>query len=122
MTSFGVLGQRPVNLPKDAAKLSKLKGDADKGTVPDFLFTLSMFFDAQPHAYDPVCNQHALRMRLVVIMGCFPTGSVALVWFRSMYRQGLFTSCDKILELFTVHFEQSASDLVGLPAKWEDAR
>jgi hypothetical protein len=111
-----------LSLPKDAIKLSKFKGDTDKSTVDDFLFQLQLFFDAQPHTYNGECCPGALKNRLVVLVGCFPTGSIAAVWFRTMYRRGVFTSYEEFVNLFTAQFQQSASDLVSLQARWEDAR
>jgi hypothetical protein len=54
-----------VNLPKDAIKLYKFKGDRDKITVDDFLFKLQLFFDAQRHIYDVECCPVALKNRLL---------------------------------------------------------
>jgi hypothetical protein len=111
-----------VNLPKDAIKLSQFKGDTDESTVDDFLFQLQSFFDAQPHIYDGECCPGALKNRLVVLVGCFPTGSIAAVWLMTMYRRGVFTSYEEFVNLFTAQFQQSASDLVSRQARWEDAR
>ena len=72
---------RGSTLPKDAIRLSKFKGDNDTSSQENFLFTLEMYFDAQPHVYDETLNPNALRLRLVVLAGCFPPGSVASVSF-----------------------------------------
>jgi hypothetical protein len=120
--AFPPEASRSVTIPRDAVRLGKFKGDTDTGTLDDFVFALNMYFESQPHVYDIRYNPSALGVQLVVILGCFPAGSVAAVWFRSMYKQGLFTSYERFLELFTAHFQLSASALIGLQAKWEDAR
>lgn len=51
-TTLGSIGHRAVNLPRDANKLSKFKGDTDANTVDDFLFQHDMCLGAQPNAYD----------------------------------------------------------------------
>lgn len=113
---------RGSTLPKDAIRLSKFKGDNDTASQEDFLFNLELFFEAQPHVYDESLNSNALRLRLVVLAGCFPPGSVASVWFRSLYRRGLLVSYEVFLQLFNEQFQQAASNLVSLQTKWEDAR
>lgn len=80
-TSAGVpsIDARPVNLPKDAIELASFKADHDKRSLEDFVFQLDLLFEAQPHVYDVARNPGALKMRLLVVVGCFPTGSVASV-------------------------------------------
>jgi hypothetical protein len=113
---------RSVSIPRDAVRFGKFKGDSVTGTLDDFDFALNMYFESQPHVYDVRYNPSALGVQLIVILGCFPAGSVAAVWFRYMYKQGLFTSYERFLEFLTAHFQLSASALIGLQAKWEDAR
>jgi hypothetical protein len=122
MSSHPAIALRPVALPRDSIKLSKFKGDTDSHALDGFLFQLDMYFDAQPSAYDPEYNPNALRMRLLVIVGCLPAGSVAAIWFQSLYKRHEFTSYEVFVDLFTRQFQHSASDLVGLQNKWEDAR
>jgi hypothetical protein len=43
-----------------------------------------MYYDAQPAVYDVAHNPNALRMRLLIFVGCLPAGFVAAIWFQSM--------------------------------------
>jgi hypothetical protein len=42
--------------------------------------------------------------------------------FRTMYRRGMLTSYEEFVNLFTVQFQQTDSDVMSHQAKWEDAR
>lgn len=115
----GALVVPNVSLPKDALKLPKFKGDSDLHAVPDFLFQLEVYFDALPSTFE--VHPQALKHRLVVVVGCFPPGSVAAVWFRSLYKSGKFTSYETFCDLFIEQFQRHAADLVSLQTRWEDA-
>jgi hypothetical protein len=84
------------SLPKDAIGLLKFRSDADLSTLEDFVFRLELYFDAVPRSYEVAVNPDALRNQFVVVVvvvaGCFPPGSVSAVWFRSLYKAGIFSS------------------------------
>ena len=111
-------------LPKDHLKLTKFRGDSDLANCSDFLFSLELYIDATPSlagvVSEPV-SARAMSTLLATISGCFPPGSVAAVWFRNSYRQGVFTSFAAFSDLFLEQFQQSTSDLVALQNRWEDA-
>jgi hypothetical protein len=112
-------------LPKDPLRLPKFRGDNDLACAEDFIFALEMYIASQPalsnFVDDDSVHPEALASLLATIMGCFPPGSVALVWFRTCYRSGLFTSFRAFSDLFLGQFQQSAASLVTLQTKWEDA-
>jgi hypothetical protein len=112
-------------LPKDQLKLLKFRGDSDLSSVPDFLFNLELYVSALP-GFEPLLSDGPIDMRswrvlLATISGCFPPNTVASTWFRNGYQQGAFTSLHEFIRLFCCHFQQSASDLVSLQNRWEDA-
>jgi hypothetical protein len=106
---------------KDVIKLCEFRGVTDLHTVEDFLFQLDLFFDAQSAAFDPEQCADALRHQLLTIVGCFPIGSVAAVWFRSLHSRGKFISYAEFRRLFVEQFRHEAIDLVTLQTRWEDA-
>jgi hypothetical protein len=120
-TSHGRMMDVRPSLPKDSIKLLKFKGVSDLSTLEDFLFQLELYFDAMPGTYDFTVNPNALHHRFVVVVGCFPPGSVSAVWFRSMFKADKFESWHVFLELLYEQFARHAADLVALQNRWEHA-
>jgi hypothetical protein len=120
-TSYAAMMDRRPALPKDSIRLLKFKGDSDIATLEDFLFQLDIYFDAVPGTYDYTVNPNALKHRFVVVVGCFPPGSVAAVWFRSMYKAGKFESWSVFLELLYEKFQRHSANLVSLQNRWGHA-
>jgi hypothetical protein len=118
-------GTSLLRLPNESMKLFKFKGDVDLSNASDFIFDLELYIDATPGLsstmFEREIDSRALKSLLATISGCFPPGSVSAVWFRNAYRLNQFTSFPVFRDLFLAQFQQSASDVVTLQNRWEDA-